>query len=218
MADQNFIYFGNQLGASHEIFISEYDITTDYSILPYTDNRRINGGVVTTPNTVSTQEVGGGWYSRFRFRKATTKHFYTRAFVKFDTVISYIGGLFGAIIGLLFLMNHYTRINFEIELARLLYVDDEECENDEPPKMNFCNYFGFWIYKGLTLIGYTLNWPYFAKLNRYRTEVQRHLDIKLMLEKLSFLERSMLSSQGENKYKIMHLKSQLTLNESKKMR
>jgi len=35
---------------------------------------------------------------------------------------------------------------------------------------------------------------------------------------LSFLERSMLTSQGKDKYQAMHLKSQLTLNESKKMR
>lgn len=127
MADQNFIYFGNQLGASHEIFISEFEINTDHSILPYTDYRLTTGAIVTTPNVVSTQEVGNGWYSRFRFRKASIKHYYTRAFIKFDTVISYIGGLFGAIIGLLFLMNHYTRTNFEIELGKILYIDDEDC-------------------------------------------------------------------------------------------
>ena len=64
------------------------------------------------PTTISTQEVGNGWYSHFVFRKATSKHIFTRAFAKFDTVISYIGGLFGAIIGSLYLMNHYTRTNF----------------------------------------------------------------------------------------------------------
>jgi len=84
--------------------------------------------------------------------------------------------------------------------------------------MNFCNYVGFWVYKMANIIGCNVKWPYFAKLNRYRTEVQKHLDIKLMLEKLSFLERSMLTSQGKDKYQAMHLKSQLTLNESKKMR
>ena len=83
------------------------------------------------PTTISTQEVGNGWYSHFVFRKATNSHIFTRAFAKFDTVISYIGGLFGAIIGLLFLMNHYTRTNFEISLGSLLYLDDEADEEEE---------------------------------------------------------------------------------------
>jgi uncharacterized membrane protein len=64
------------------------------------------------PTRISVQEVAKGWYARFVFRKATDRYVYIRNFVKFDTVVSYIGGLFGALIGVLFLMNHYTRTNF----------------------------------------------------------------------------------------------------------
>lgn len=64
------------------------------------------------PTTISIQEVAKGWYGSFIFRKSTNRYIYKRSFTKFDTVISYIGGLFGAIIGVLFLMNHYTRTNF----------------------------------------------------------------------------------------------------------
>ncbi|MCB0371086.1 MAG: hypothetical protein KDD45_17120, partial [Bdellovibrionales bacterium] len=113
----------SQLGSANEIFISDYQITTDHSILPYVDNHYEAGGVVMLPTTISTQEVGNGWYSRFVFRKSTNTYVYTRAFAKFDGVISYIGGLFGAIMGLLFLMNHYTRTNFEISLGTILYYD-----------------------------------------------------------------------------------------------
>jgi hypothetical protein len=65
--------------------------------------------------------VANGWYGSFVFRKSTNRYVYKRSFTKFDTVISYIGGLFGAIIGVLFLMNHYTRTNFEICLGSSIY-------------------------------------------------------------------------------------------------
>ena len=161
MADTDYIYFGNQLGSANEIFISDFEVETDHSILPYTDKVTERGGFVMLPTTISTQEVGNGWFSRFSFRKATNKHVFTRSFHKFDTVVSYIGGLFGAIIGLLFLMNHYTRTNFEISLGSMLYVDDLEDKNDdknddkhmEGVSMNFCYYVGFWVYKILKIIG-----------------------------------------------------------------
>ncbi len=64
------------------------------------------------PTRISVQEVANGWYARFAFRKAVDRYVYTRNFTKFDSVVSYTGGLFGALIGVLFLMNHYTRISF----------------------------------------------------------------------------------------------------------
>lgn len=64
------------------------------------------------PTRISVQDVANGWYASFIFRKAVDRYVYTRNFTKFDSVVSYTGGLFGALIGVLFLMNHYTRTSF----------------------------------------------------------------------------------------------------------
>lgn len=77
------------------------------------------------PTRISVQDVGKGWYASFYFRKAVDRYIYTRRFNKFDSVVSYIGGLFGALIGVLFLMNHYTRTSFEIALGSTIYNDDD---------------------------------------------------------------------------------------------
>ncbi len=100
------------------------------------------------PTTISIQEVSRNWFASFIFRKSTNRYVFYRAFTKFDTVISYIGGLFGAIIGVLFLMNHYTRTNFEISLGSSIYENnEEEDENAEHVKsLNFCNYLGYLTY------------------------------------------------------------------------
>ena len=126
MEDKDYIYFGKNLGSANYIFISDYDVTTDYSILPYTDKNTITGGVVMLPTTISIQEVANGWYGSFIFRKSANSYTFTRSFTKFDTVISYIGGLFGAIVGILFLMNHYKRTNFEICLGSSTYDDEDD--------------------------------------------------------------------------------------------
>ena len=64
------------------------------------------------PTRISVQEVTKNWYASIVFRKATDRYIFTRSFTKVDTVVSYTGGLFGALIGVLFLMNHYTRTSF----------------------------------------------------------------------------------------------------------
>ena len=72
--------------------------------------------------------------------------------------------------------------------------------------MNFCYYLAFWFFKVFKVLGHKFDWPFFDKMDRYRTEVQKHLDIKLMLDKMNFLERSLCSLAGEDKYKALHLR------------
>lgn len=38
LEDKDYVYFGKNLGAANYIFISDYKVTTDYSIFPYQDN------------------------------------------------------------------------------------------------------------------------------------------------------------------------------------
>lgn len=153
MEDKDYIYFGKNLGSANYIFISDYNITTDNSILPYTDKETITGGIVLLPARISIQEVANNWYGSFIFRKSTDRIVYARSFTKFDTVISYIGGLFGALVGILFLMNHYTRTNFEICLGSSIY-DDQDDESLVMKSINFCHYLGYLLYLCLYTIGY----------------------------------------------------------------
>ena len=46
LADRDFVYFGTRLSGANTIFVSDYQITTDHSILPYSDNVVQTGAVV----------------------------------------------------------------------------------------------------------------------------------------------------------------------------
>ena len=49
---------------------------------------------------------------------------YKRGFNKIDTYFSYVGGLVGTIIGLIFIMGPYTEKTYEISLAKKVLLDN----------------------------------------------------------------------------------------------
>ncbi len=101
--------------------VSSYEIKTDYSITPFDDFEVLRGGMVQDSSLTLTSSKVDHYYGAITFQKGTNYYLYTRTFTKFDDVISYIGGLFGAIIGVMFMMNHYTKTAFEIILGSRMF-------------------------------------------------------------------------------------------------
>jgi hypothetical protein len=46
-------------------------------------------------------------------------------------------------------------------------------------------------------MGHTPDWKLYENYDKCRTEIQKHLDIKLILDKLNFLERAVFVISGE---------------------
>ena len=59
-----------------------------------------------------THSISNNLYAKTSFWKSVNYFTYDRTFTRFDDVISYVGGLFGAIIGLMFVMNKNTKTAF----------------------------------------------------------------------------------------------------------
>lgn len=53
--------------------------------------------------------------------------------------------------------------------------------------MNLFRYVKYHIYRFLLLIGSPPDWKTYEKFNKCRVEVQKHLDIKFILDKLNFM-------------------------------
>ena len=49
---------------------------------------------------------------------------YERSFNKVDNYFSYVGGLVGTIIGLIFIMEFYTEKAYEVSIARKVMLDN----------------------------------------------------------------------------------------------
>ena len=72
---------------------------------------------------------------------------------KISAVISYIGGLVGAITALLFLIKAYTDISLEISIGLNLFEESDEEGGKEASSFNFLAFIGLTVYRGLKSIG-----------------------------------------------------------------
>ena len=60
-------------------------------------------------------------YVYFSLTKSSQKYEYTRSVQKISTVFSFIGGIIGALLTALFIMNSYTSFAFEVSLATEIF-------------------------------------------------------------------------------------------------
>ena len=77
---------------------------------------------------------------------------------KISTVISYIGGLVGAITALLFLIKTYTDISLEITIGLNLFEVTEQEEGKQASSFNFLTFVGLTFYRVLKSLGWQGTW------------------------------------------------------------
>ena len=92
--------------------ISDYTIITDQSILPHEDYNFDNGIITLDPFQIRSLEVNTDVYAMVKIMKSPISVTYNRSFNKLGSLLSYIGGLFGCIVGAAFFMRFYTEIAF----------------------------------------------------------------------------------------------------------
>ena len=59
-----------------------------------------------------------------RMMKSPITTIYTRRFNKIDEFFSYVGGLVGTVLGLIFIMQIYSEMSFGVSIASRLYKDE----------------------------------------------------------------------------------------------
>ena len=65
-----------------------------------------------------------GIFSEIVFRRSSIVTKYTRSFNKVDSYLSYIGGLVGTIVTLVFFMGKYTEKAYEVSLSNKILIDN----------------------------------------------------------------------------------------------
>jgi hypothetical protein len=80
-------------------------------------------------------------YCFFSFFKSGKTISYTRSYQKLIDVVSYIGGLFGAIIMVLFFVHFYGEYAYEMTFGGLLFGS----QGEDKPNLKKYNFFNFVI-------------------------------------------------------------------------
>lgn len=65
-------------------------------------------------------------YALIHFEKANTFVYYSRNYQKIDSLLAYVGGLIGTILGVIFILHSYNELCYQISLGSRLYNYDDE--------------------------------------------------------------------------------------------
>ena len=120
--------FGEQLGAESYLYFSDYSIESDYSIWPFTSIEEDDGFVTLSlpaSHPYSIMNNSNVLYVVFGIAKSPNSIFISREVQKISTVFSFMGGLIGAIMAGLFIINSYTSFAFEISIALSIFKDSQ---------------------------------------------------------------------------------------------
>jgi hypothetical protein len=122
LEDRTYIVFGPQMGAELDLYLNEIDIETDNSIWPFTDMAgdrvySVNFSPILYPFAIQ----NGTSFATFYVMKDPTQVNYERAVQKIFVVFSFMGGLIGAVMAGLFMVNSYTSFAYELALGLQLF-------------------------------------------------------------------------------------------------
>ncbi len=85
--------------------MEDFKIVTDQSILPNEDKMTESGGLISSDALKGTYTTIKDIYASFYFYKSSRSSIFNRSFQKLDDVFSYVGGLFGTVLIIFFLVS-----------------------------------------------------------------------------------------------------------------
>ena len=131
-------------------------------------------------------EVRQTEYLKLNVRKSSLSLKVSRSYRKLDDTISYIGGLFSAILSALVLIGMYNQFSYQIDIAQHLYKCDKDSSINSG-NFNIFFYLGYLIYLAFSKFSINLPWKRMQIYHRSIEEVRKQMDIKYVFKKLHFI-------------------------------
>ena len=185
LEDMNYFPFSTTSGVNANLYMATYTITTDESIYPTEDVHNDTGGLVTELAQIHSYDVKHDEYMKFYLRKSSQDILVERSFRKADDTLSYIGGLFSAILAVLIIMTFFNEFSYELDIAKHLY----HYKKDEPldaDGFNFIVYLGYMVYLFFSKIGVDLPWERMRKYHHSLEEVRKQMDVRIIMKKILY--------------------------------
>lgn len=156
-------------------------------------------------------------YANIDFVKSSTQTVWVRSFNKVDTYFSYVGGLVGIIISLIFILNTFSERSYEISIASHLFLSPD---SDPIPakRYNFFYYLATVVKDFLGLFKIKPEWKQTDLFVKCSEEMENQLDIYYILKRLIFLERAVEIMFNDKQYPLLFLQNKMTIDEAEEIR
>ena len=161
--------------------------------------------IIGIPDLISSAPMlsgGNGFFALVTFKKSSKTVKYTRTFNKIDSYFSYVGGLVGTIIGLIFIMGPYTEKSYEISLAKKTMVDNDR-EEIPSQSFNIGYFFLMYVKRFLNSIKIEPDWPKVQKFTEVSNEATSQLDVTYIIRKLMFMDASISKLMEKHEIEVL---------------
>lgn len=112
--DKTYVMASSKLAINMNLYLSEYEMSTDQTLWPWNDIKVEKGIIVDKNDNEQWNYIpSGSTISNVYLRKGDNKIYINRSFRKLDDMLSYIGGLFGIIavvVGVL--LTYYSQCSY----------------------------------------------------------------------------------------------------------
>ena len=126
-------------------------------------------------------------YATIVFSKVSTTVTHNRSFNKVDSFFSYVGGLIGTMIGLIFVFNFYNQAAYEISISHKLFRDGQG-GSISSNSFNVVYFMLMGIKRVLNFCKCSINWPKTQSYIDCVREARLQLDVAYILRKIMLLE------------------------------
>lgn len=218
----NYAIFSANAGEECTLMMEDFTITTDESIIPFTEVKEEKGGIITQKCIKNRYTLDpndpAALYSTMTIFKSPNSQTIDRSFQKIDEILSYIGGLFGTIAICFFLVNVYNSYSFEITMGEFLFKPGDDNMRKGLKKYNFFYFLLHLIYVLINIFKTKCNWKTSKLFHECREEMIKQLDIGYLFKRIVILERGLSTILTPRQLRALHFFENPTLEEAKKMR
>jgi hypothetical protein len=144
----------------------------------------------------------------------------SRTIGKMDTVLSYVGGLFGLIFtAIAFFVGSYSEMKYELYVAESILKVDEGGKRIGESDFGFVTYLAYCCYDWLDTFGLAPRClERLGTMHEVREEVCRQLDPTIILKRIKYLEDVSKVLLNEHRELTLYLSEPLTLQQARRMR
>lgn len=158
-------------------------------------------------------------YSTVSFVKSSASSQFSRSFNKVDYLIAYLGGQFGSFLGILFLIKIYTQVSFEVMLGCRMYLLEVGNKVVKGNSFGLFKFLGYSLYSFFNKLGCSISCcEGMRAFDECRKEVKKQFDVKLLIDRITFMERALKNIYSDHQFKALHLQKKMTISEARDMR
>ena len=119
-------FFSTSLALDTTCYIEEVVVETDMSLLPGKDI--LEETFLSAPDIFQTNAVNVGTdnvYAYIKYVRSAVDRTYERSFNKLDNYFSYVGGIIGTVLGIIFIMALFSEKAYSLSIASCLFSGEE---------------------------------------------------------------------------------------------